>query len=407
MITGIMEGLGLKDGAPPESDGEKMWTRFVIDKGKKYGEGGYGATYGAKDKESPSAPDVAVKVIDTRRMRKDAIMRETSILESLEHPNVIRVLAHGSGRAEVQQGHLYFIFMEVASGGELFDQVIDNGANAMPEHKARGFMTQLLAGVAHCHKRGVAHRDLKLENVLLTSTGVVKVIDFGLSHVYPRDADGRPDRSTALKECCGSKSYAAPEVLNQRGYDGFAADVWSLGVCLFAMVSGFFPLDEATKKDWRYDKLLENQSKGRSTVRSVYGWYKRPSDHLTPALVDLLDNMLMMEPSKRASMAEVLAHPWLQGPTAAGGVDASGVAAGEGFDAAAQVGDGEAPQWRTGISVVGEGVPIDDAMEYDDPPVYRSLGLKDASEVPLPKLGRQTAFGRADDELGFLGLAEF
>ena len=47
MITGIMEGLGLKDGAPPESDGEKMWTRFVIDKGKKYGEGGYGATYGA------------------------------------------------------------------------------------------------------------------------------------------------------------------------------------------------------------------------------------------------------------------------------------------------------------------------------------------------------------------------
>ena len=163
-------------------------------------------------------------------------------------------------------------------------------------------------------------------------------------------------------------------MLNQRGYDGFAADVWSLGVCLFAMVSGFFPLDEATKKDWRYDKLLENQSKGRSTVRSVYGWYKRPSDHLTPALVDLLDNMLMMEPSKRASMAEVLAHPWLQGPTAAGGVDASGVAAGEGFDAAAQVGDGEAPQWRTGISVVGEGVPIDDAMEYDDPPVYRSLG---------------------------------
>ena len=117
--------------------------------------------------------------------------------------------------------------------------------------------------------------------------------------------------------------------------------------------------------------------------------------------------MLMMEPSKRASMAEVLAHPWLQGPTAAGGVDASGVAAGEGFDAAAQVGDGEAPQWRTGISVVGEGVPIDDAMEYDDPPVYRSLGLKDASEVPLPKLGRQAAFGRADDELGFLGLAEF
>ena len=388
MINGLLEGLGITEPSP--SDAEKMWTRFTIDKGKKYGEGGYGATYGAQDTEEKTP--VAVKVIDTRRMRKDAIQKECRILEMLSHPNVIRVLAHGSGREAQAQGHLYFIFMELAGGGELFDQVIDRGANAMPEETARGFMNQMLAGVAHCHKRGVAHRDLKLENVLLTREGVVKVIDFGLSHVYPKDADGRLDRSTALRECCGSKSYAAPEVLAQRGYDGFAADVWSLGVCLFAMVSGFFPLDEATPKDWRHAKLLEHQAKGRSTVKSVYGWYKRPSDHLTPALVDLLDKMLMMDPARRVSMAEVLEHPWLRTATAAAGVDSADQGS---YNAAALVGD-DAPVTRGGF-VVGEGVPIDDAMEYDDPPVYRSLGLNDASEVPLPKLGRQAAFGRADD----------
>ena len=220
----------------------------------------------------------------------------------------------------MQQGHLYFIFMEVASGGELFDQVIDNGANAMPEHKARGFMTQLLAGVAHCHKRGVAHRDLKLENVLLTSTGVVKVIDFGLSHVYPRDADGRPDRSTALKECCGSKSYAAPGAQPVRLRWLRRRRVVARRLPLRDGV-GLLPARRGDEEGLALRQAGENQFVG-ATVRSVYGWYKRPSDHLTPALVDLLDNMLMMEPSKRASMAEVLAHPWLQGPTAAGGVDA-------------------------------------------------------------------------------------
>ena len=225
-----------------------MFTRFTIDQNKKYGEGGYGATFAAQDTKTGQA--AAVKVIDTRRMRLEAIRKECSILEGLVHNNVITLLGHGSGRKSSGQAHLYFIFMEVASGGELFDQVIDRGANAMSEATGRKFMSQLLAGVHHCHSRGVAHRDLKLENVLLTKDGVVKVIDFGLSHIYAKGGDGEFDRSVLLKEMCGSKSYAAPEVLSGVGYDGFLADVWSLGVCLFAMLSGFFPLDEASPNDW-------------------------------------------------------------------------------------------------------------------------------------------------------------
>ena len=218
--------------ASPE-DEEEMFKRFTIDQNKKYGEGGYGATFAAQDTKTGQA--AAVKVIDTRRMRLEAIRKECSILEGLVHTNVITLLGHGSGRKSSGQAHLYFIFMEVASGGELFDQVIDRGA--MSEATGRKFMSQLLAGVHHCHSRGVAHRDLKLENVLLTKDGVVKVIDFGLSHIYAKGGDGEFDRSVLLKEMCGSKSYAAPEVLSGVGYDGFLADVWSLGVCLFAMLS--------------------------------------------------------------------------------------------------------------------------------------------------------------------------
>jgi len=385
-------------GGQSESDNEEMFRRFTIDQGKKYGEGGYGATFAAADTQS--GVPAAVKVIDTRRMRLEAIQKECAILEHLEHANVIKVLGHGTGRKSSGQSHLYFIFMELASGGELFDQVIDRGANAMSEATARNFMRQLLAGVEHCHSRGIAHRDLKLENVLLTKDGVVKVIDFGLSHVYQKTASGVFDRSVALKEMCGSKSYAAPEVLNGTGYDGFLADVWSLGVCLFAMLSGFFPLDEASNNDWRYAKLMEQQQKGRSTTKSVYAWYKRSCTHLSQPVVQMLDGMLAINPAQRLTMQAVLAHPWMQEAPAAAVPDYASMSRGAAdqgaYNVMGEVGDDEGPTYR-GAFVVGPVVPEDlvyDAMD-DEEPVYRSLGLGDASEVPLPGLTKQKAFGDA------------
>ena len=285
---------------------EKMFARFSVNEKKKYGQGGYGATYAALDVEKQE--ELAVKVIDTRRMKPEAIMKECRILETLDHTNVISVKAHGPGMRKKNQHHLYFIFMELASGGELFDQVIDRGTNAMTEEVAKGFIRQLLAGVAHCHSKLIAHRDLKLENVLLTSSGVVKIIDFGLSHVYSAAEDGTADRSKALTDMCGSKSYAAPEVLSGAGYDGFAADVWSIGVSLFAMLSGFFPLDEASAKDWRFPKLCEAQDRRRSTTRVVYSWYRRSASHLSDSVIMLLDHMLAIDPAKRATMAQALAY---------------------------------------------------------------------------------------------------
>ena len=286
---------------------DDLFDRFGVDFSKKYGEGGYGATFSAKD--SKTGECLAVKIIDTRKMRPDAIKKECQILEALKHQNIISVKGHGVGRDKYQ--HLYFIFMELAGGGELFDQVIDRGVNAMPESVARDFFLQMLDGVGYCHLAGVAHRDLKLENVLLNNAGDVKLIDFGLSHVYPRLEDGSLDRSKQLRDVCGSKSYAAPEVLAANGYDGYAADMWSLGVCLFAMLSGFFPLDEASMNDWRYPKLVEGQAHGRSTVQTVYGWYKRSATHLSREVVHLLDRVLMVDPERRLTMAATRDHPWV------------------------------------------------------------------------------------------------
>lgn len=383
------------------SGSQGMFNNFTIDQSTKFGEGGYGATFAATDVRTGEL--CAVKVIDMRRMAPAAIKRECEMLEKLQHENVIALKAHGCGLAEKNQQHLYFIFMEKASGGELFDTLMDAGG-PIPESRTRTLMLQMVQGIAHCHLRGIAHRDIKLENLLLGENGAVKVIDFGLAHQYPVDAAGNVDRTAALYETCGSRSYAAPEVMhanraNQRGYDGFTADVWSLGVSLFALLSGFFPLDEATQKDWRYPKLILAQNQGLSTVETIYKWYKRPTTQLTLEVINLLDGMLMIDPTRRFTLAQVIEHPWLQGKqlpppgffTSAGPNQGS-------YHASAEVDmDGE-PVWRGGgMQLAG---PYEDSeMMDDDAPVYRSLAADDAPPPPLPGLARQKAFGLSTFDL--------
>ena len=249
----------------------------------------------------------SVKLIDVQRVSPAVIKRECDILEVLKHPNVISLKAHSKGCPEVQQDHLYFIAMELAAGGELLDKLTE----PMAEPLARTFFNQILDGVNYCHLAGVAHRDLKLENILLNTEGKVKLIDFGLSHMYPRIPDGSIDRSKPLLNACGSRSYAAPEVLAAAGYDGYAADMWSMGVCLFGMLSGFFPLEEASGKDWRYQELIEGQRAGASTTALVHSWYTRRCGHLSPEVIDLLDNLLLVDPKKRFGIEKARAHPWV------------------------------------------------------------------------------------------------
>jgi len=301
------------------SDNKNIFDKFDVNFSKKYGEGGYGATFAAADKATGEA--LAVKVIDMRKMRPEAIRKECQILENLTHPNVIHQKGHGPGPTNTKYASFYFIFMELASGGELFDQVIDRGANAMPEPVARGFFCQLLDGVAYLHAAGVAHRDLKLENVLLTSTGEVKLIDFGLSHVYQRLADGTPDRSP-LTHRCGTPAYAAPELLFGRCYDGMQADIWSLGVCLFAMVLRQFPLPTPApqlrndRRAWDQvkevvGKMARVQQQGTSVLQFVYG----PSaSKLSDEASALLDGLLRVDPRKRLSAVEAHKHAWVVGP---------------------------------------------------------------------------------------------
>ena len=126
------------------------------------------------------------------------------------------------------------VVMEKIEGGELFDTVIDAGG--LTEEIARKCFRQILQAMAYCHGRGVAHRDMKLENLIMTADQNCKVCDFGLAKNVAESA-----ASTII----GTGKYVAPDVLAGAEYDPFKADMWSCGVCLYCMTECAFPFTKA------------------------------------------------------------------------------------------------------------------------------------------------------------------
>ncbi|KAG5405877.1 hypothetical protein IGI04_011996 [Brassica rapa subsp. trilocularis] len=180
--------------------------------GRTLGEGNFGKVKFAKD--TVSGQPFAVKIIDKSR---------------ISHLNFsLQVLA--------SKTKIYMV-MECVMGGELFDRIVSKGK--LSETEGRKMFQQLIDGISYCHSKGVFHRDLKLENVLLDTNGHIKITDFGLSALPQHFRD-----DGLLHTTCGSPNYVAPEVLANRGYDGAASDIWSCGVILYVILTGCLPFDD-------------------------------------------------------------------------------------------------------------------------------------------------------------------
>ncbi|XP_005176429.1 uncharacterized protein LOC101900590 isoform X2 [Musca domestica] len=226
---------------------------------------------------------VAIKIIDKTCLNEEYLAktyREISILKTLRHQHITRLY-------EVMQSEtMIYLVTEYAANGEIFDHLVDNGR--MKEPEAARVFSQLVSAVHYCHRKGVVHRDLKAENVLLDKDMNIKLADFGFSNHYE---DGSP-----LTTWCGSPPYAAPEVFQGLEYDGPKADIWSLGVVLYAMVCGALPFDGKT--------LLELKS------RVVTGKFRIPY-FMSQDCENLIRNMLVVEPEKRYTIKQVMKHRWV------------------------------------------------------------------------------------------------
>ncbi|KAI3926889.1 hypothetical protein MKX01_032804 [Papaver californicum] len=206
----------------------------IYELGRTIGEGTFAKVKFAKNSET--GEPVAIKILDKEKVLKhkmsEQIRREISTMKLIQHPNVVRLFEVMGSKTKI------FIVLEFITGGELFDKIVNHGR--MVEDEARRYFQQLINAVDYCHSRGVYHRDLKPENLLLDVYGNLKISDFGLSAISQHVQD-----DGLLHTTCGTPNYVAPEVLNDRGYDGAKADLWSCGVILFVLLSGYLPFDDS------------------------------------------------------------------------------------------------------------------------------------------------------------------
>eukprot|EP01061_Rhynchopus_euleeides_P039033 TRINITY_DN6694_c0_g2_i1.p1 TRINITY_DN6694_c0_g2~~TRINITY_DN6694_c0_g2_i1.p1 ORF type:complete len:423 (+),score=116.80 TRINITY_DN6694_c0_g2_i1:310-1578(+) len=252
--------------------------------------------------------EYACKILDQQKMNSDeqrsgrppgswkqALCLEIACMKVIKHRNVINV-------EEIMLTTRYvYIFMELSQCGTLFDRIKQcekrTGRQGIPDRESAIFVSQIVCGLRCIHGNGVAHRDLKPDNILLTREGIVKITDFGLCRLHKaslfRSAEDELEFSAV-----GTLQYLPPECLNHSKHDAFKADLWSLGVVIYVMITGKFPFyDEETAT---LQRLICNG------VKSITGL-----DTLTPEAQALVVSLIQVDPMQRASLADVWVADWL------------------------------------------------------------------------------------------------
>jgi len=261
--------------------------------GKVLGKGANGTVYLGRRSDGQS---FAVKVVKL----SSSTLNEVMICQLLALPqnystNIVKLVDHRQ-----LDGHLYCA-MELCGGGEAFNYIIEKGT--LSDAQAGDYCHQLATGLLAAHNAGVAHRDLKLENVLLSEDlRTVKIADFGLSTTQELAGPGCLQFTK-----CGSMMYAAPELIRGDGYCPFRADVWSLGICICALLFARLPFDVAYIRAEAFKQYVAARRKGEPTILDVLA-QSRPG---CSSALDLLKACLDPDPSTRLSMKQVLEHPWL------------------------------------------------------------------------------------------------
>lgn len=212
---------------------------------------------------------------------QERFQREVDTMAYLRHDNLVALYDFFWDEEN------FYLVIDLCPGGELFDYIVDH--DKLDEPTSALIFNQIVSAIAYCHSYGVAHRDLKPENVLISKFPIVKVADFGLC--------GFISEQQMMKTFCGSPCYCSPECLCRIQYDGRKSDIWSLGVILYAMVTGEHPWNISNTSI-----MLRQILKGAYTVPSF----------VSNQCKDLITSMMKVNPQDRITIEQILKHPWMK-----------------------------------------------------------------------------------------------
>ncbi|XP_027364028.1 phosphoenolpyruvate carboxylase kinase 1 [Abrus precatorius] len=265
---------------------EALKTQYQVCEEEEIGRGRFGTIYRCfhPNSNEPFACKLIHKSLLSDSTDRQCLQNEPKYLSLLSpHPNVLQIFDF------FEDDHNLAIVVELCQPLTLFDRIVAH--NPLPEPQAASLVKHLLLAVAHCHRLGVAHRDIKPDNILFDSNDNLKLADFGSAEWF---GDGRN-----MSGVVGTPYYVAPEVLLGREYDE-KVDVWSCGVILYIMLSGIPPFygDSAAE-------IFE------AVVRGNLRFPSRIFRSVSPSAKDLLRKMICRDASRRFSAEQALRHPWI------------------------------------------------------------------------------------------------
>ncbi|CAI2365315.1 unnamed protein product [Moneuplotes crassus] len=227
----------------------------------------------------------------------ELIEKEVEALRTLSHQNITKILDSGISElvTSSKSKEVYFIALELAHGGELFDFLMVT--EPFNEMVARYFFRQLIEGLEYMHSKGYSHRDMKAENILFDKDFNLKIADFGTS-----------SKIQVNKTMVGTQNFMAPEVLANKEYHGHAIDIFGAGLILFLMVTGSIPFERAEKSDSFYTHLYYCKSSKFWKSHSQEG-----EGSLSKEIKSLISDLFNPHPIRRLSISEIKTHPWYEG----------------------------------------------------------------------------------------------
>eukprot|EP00741_Cyanophora_paradoxa_P022649 tig00021493_g21874.t1 len=311
-------GTPASPSTPPSGQNKLSAKDFEF--GREIGEGSYSRVLYAKSRQT--GEEFAIKIMEKRFILKEGkaenVKRERDAMAVLSHPSVVRL------HATFQDAASLYMVLEYCGGGDLFTQI--KALGTIPEEVARFYAAELLSGIEYLRSKGVVHRDLKPENMLITASGHLKITDFGSCKIFPagvpapappppppqekageRKEKGSDDSEEEEQEprgrggrqrrssFCGTAEYVSPEVLLNRGATT-ASDLWALACVVFQMLAGRPPFRGGSEY---------------LTFQKILGREVEFPEGFPPAARDFVERLLQLEPSARAPLEELRAHPWL------------------------------------------------------------------------------------------------
>ena len=255
---------------------------------KLLGEGSFGKAFlCSRDSDEDLCVIKQIKVEDMTKQEKDDVINESTILSKLDHPNIIKFFEFFESKTPQQT---FNIVTEYADGGDLSEKIKEQNKTPFKESDILDYFTQICLALKHIHEKKIIHRDLKSGNVFLMKSGLVKLGDFGIAKTFKNTMD-------KAKTMVGTPYYLSPEIIQGKPYDN-KSDIWSLGVLLYEMMTFKMPFEANTLP------ML--------SMKIMRGNYTPPSSMYTKDLREIVSKCLMVDPSRRPSIREILKMPIIQ-----------------------------------------------------------------------------------------------